>query len=213
MLPPNQLVNSVAEQYTNVAELRLAAIRASVDQHKLPYSDNLKFVREAVPIQVVAHGCPFCFVVIAFAHIKCHSPSGVAALMAKWESLTFEQIESHAVWGILMEDEKSRLRELFPSVLPPPPPPRPRLSGPELEKLHRALVDAFPTDAELERLLRFSLNIDLPEIAGAGPTTDRVFQLLRWTEARGRTLELARAARSRNPENPMLAQTFQELWP
>lgn len=79
------------------------------------------------------------------------------------------------------------------------------LSGPEAEELYIALVHAFPSRRELERLVRFKLDIPLNTIAAEGGTlSDAVMHLIEWADARGRVDDLVNGALLENPTSPEL---------
>src|SRR5687767_3700983 len=82
-----------------------------------------------------------------------------------------------------------------------------RLSGKERADFHAALLDAFPTRGDVERLVSFQLSESLDAIARPAPLSDEVFALIRWTEAEGRISELVAQAASVRPGNVSL-QTF-----
>jgi len=75
-----------------------------------------------------------------------------------------------------------------------------------LEAVHAALLDAFPTRDELERLVQFQLHKSLATIVSPANLSQQVFELVRWAKANGRLDELVRAARSANPGNPRLGE-------
>jgi hypothetical protein len=70
--------------------------------------------------------------------------------------------------------------------------------------LHRALLAAFPNEAELRRMLGLGMGVNLETIA-RGNLADIVFQVVQWAEATGRVDELLSAASDMNPGNPELA--------
>ena len=84
------------------------------------------------------------------------------------------------------------------------------LDGEQLERVHDALMDAFPTPGDLERLVRFGLSENVHEVA-TGTLNEVAFGLLRWSEARGCTRKLLAAACVRNPGNPKLARVAAEF--
>jgi hypothetical protein len=87
----------------------------------------------------------------------------------------------------------------------------PQLSGEDLQDLHRALLDAFPTRDDLAQLLTFRLDMNLEEIAGDSNLKDAAFATVNWAEATGRTRALIAAATAQNPGNPRLAATAVRL--
>jgi hypothetical protein len=80
------------------------------------------------------------------------------------------------------------------------------LRGPEFLQLEEALASAFPGRNDLERMVRFKLDENLEQIAGAGFYSDVLFRLIQWAESHGRIPDLVTAARETNPGNVMLQQ-------
>ncbi len=78
------------------------------------------------------------------------------------------------------------------------------LAGQDFEQLHAALLDAFPTPALLERLVRFGLNESLAEIALGESLADLVLKLITWANAQNQVNELVQAALTRAPRNTHL---------
>jgi len=70
--------------------------------------------------------------------------------------------------------------------------------------LNRALLAAFPSEAELKRMLGLGMGVNLETIA-RGNLVDIVFQVVQWAEATGRVEELLSAASDANRGNPELA--------
>lgn len=85
------------------------------------------------------------------------------------------------------------------------------LRGPEFLQLEEALASAFPGRNDLERMVRFKLDENLEQIAGAGFYSDVLFRLIQWAESHGRIPDLVTAARETNPGNVMLQQ-FLSYW-
>jgi hypothetical protein len=80
-----------------------------------------------------------------------------------------------------------------------------KLSGAQWRSLQSALVSAFPSYAELERLTQFRLDVALPTIVANGALDHVVFELIRWSQARGCTEKLYRAACEERPGSTDLA--------
>ncbi len=79
------------------------------------------------------------------------------------------------------------------------------------KKYERALLDAFPTWNELDKMVFGALGESLEAIVGRGALQEVVFRLLRWAESRGRLEELMRGARQQNPGNTLLKGTATRL--
>lgn len=86
-----------------------------------------------------------------------------------------------------------------------------KLGNDQRKKLHAALLDAFPTEATLAKLLSFELDINLAAVARSGALDTVVFALVEWSEAQGRTEELIRAARATAPLNELLQGVAQDI--
>ena len=82
-----------------------------------------------------------------------------------------------------------------------------------LQRLRGAVLDAFPERTDLEQQLWFQLGVRLDEIAAdSANLTDTVFELLKWSEAHGRTQDLVHALADARPDRDDLKQLLQE-WP
>lgn len=80
-----------------------------------------------------------------------------------------------------------------------------RLTGAQWRSLQSALVSAFRSYGELERLTQFRLEVALPTIVANGGLDHVVFELIRWSQARGLTEKLYQAACEERPGNADLA--------
>ncbi len=86
------------------------------------------------------------------------------------------------------------------------------LTGAEYQDLTSALAAAFPSNADLEMMVRFKLDLNLNTIAGnALPLNVVIYQLVQAMEARGWTPRLVAAARESRPDNPALFAVAQKL--
>ena len=79
-----------------------------------------------------------------------------------------------------------------------------QLTPQQSKTLFDALLDAFPSFAVLERMVRFGLNENLHAVAGVGDLNDIVFRLLAWAQAQGRLTDLVTEASKANPGNSKL---------
>jgi predicted ATPase len=86
-----------------------------------------------------------------------------------------------------------------------------KLTNLQRKKLHEALLDAFPTQAALAKLLSFELDVNLAAVAGGGALDAVVLALIEWAESQGRTEELIQAARATAPLNNLLQQVNQDI--
>jgi hypothetical protein len=77
--------------------------------------------------------------------------------------------------------------------------------------LHVALLDAFPTIAELQRVVSFGLETTLDEIAPPASLSDQTLALVLWCDRHNRVGELLASARSENPGNEGL-KAFGRRW-
>jgi Effector-associated domain 1/TIR domain/CHAT domain len=78
------------------------------------------------------------------------------------------------------------------------------LSGNQVKQLREALQSAFPEKSKLKQLLREEMDINIDAVVGNGNLTDIVTELIAFTEAEGRLVELVTAATRRNSGNPKL---------
>jgi len=79
-----------------------------------------------------------------------------------------------------------------------------KLTGPQQERLHDAILAAFPTHAALTQMVGYKLSTNLQTIVGAGHLSQQVFQLIVWAELHGRLEELVAGARTTVPQNAEL---------
>src|SRR5215218_6028548 len=85
------------------------------------------------------------------------------------------------------------------------------LTGPQRRQLFQALLTAFPTQGELERVLGLHLNVRLATIAGGNNLNDIVFKVIEWAESRNRVTELVQAALAENEDLPILRTVATDL--
>jgi hypothetical protein len=84
------------------------------------------------------------------------------------------------------------------------------LSGYQHEQLFNGLKDAFRSNEEFGRMVKFKLNLNVNEIA-SGDLQNYVYHAIDWAESQGHLEELVIGARQSNPGNLMLFQAAQEL--
>lgn len=77
--------------------------------------------------------------------------------------------------------------------------------------LYKALLDAFRSYSDLERMVRFELEENLNAITGGNKLEDVVFYLIDWAKSRGKRDLLIQGARKSNPGNPALKE-FEEKY-
>lgn len=87
----------------------------------------------------------------------------------------------------------------------------PPLSRDDRKLLHRVLVQAFPTLADLQLLTDLQLGVPLDQISLANRVPNIVIDLILWVEARGRIADLIEAAREANPTQPELLELARRL--
>ena len=85
------------------------------------------------------------------------------------------------------------------------------LTGKQIQGLQRALMAAFPSREGLQQMSLFELDLPLNQVAGQGPLTDIVFQLIVWARAHGKMEELIAGARNANSGNPDLKAFVVEI--
>ena len=85
------------------------------------------------------------------------------------------------------------------------------LSGQQRKKIQKALIDAFPDKASLERMLAFELDKNLDEIVTDSNLENIVFNLIKTAIAENWVEDLIRAGRKSNPSNLSLRNIAGEL--
>jgi len=85
------------------------------------------------------------------------------------------------------------------------------MTGADRRALHSALLEAFPTVADLQRVVSFGLETTLDEIAPPASLSDQAFALVLWCDRHNRIGELLASARAENPGNDAL-KTFGRRW-
>jgi formylglycine-generating enzyme required for sulfatase activity len=88
-----------------------------------------------------------------------------------------------------------------------------KLSGSQFEQFEHALLDAFPEESSLKRMLLYRLDKKLNEIAVKDSLDNIVFKLIEKAEAEGWTKDLVQAARLQNPGNLKLKAIAEKLFP
>jgi hypothetical protein len=79
------------------------------------------------------------------------------------------------------------------------------LGGDQRAKIFEAILKAYPTYSDLERMFSLEFNRNLREIVAESRNhSDVVFGLVRWAEAQDLISDLVAAARKHNPQNMLL---------
>lgn len=86
-----------------------------------------------------------------------------------------------------------------------------KLSGERRQRLHSALLDAFPDKSSLEQMLSFGLNKNLNTLASESSLQNIVFKIIQAAEAEGWIKDLVNAARQANSGNESLKIITEEL--
>jgi len=76
-----------------------------------------------------------------------------------------------------------------------------QLTGPQLKQINRILAHAFPSYAELQRMVRFSLGVQLNTIVQSSNVTQAVFELVDWADTHGKMTELIQGAQEENADH------------
>jgi hypothetical protein len=87
------------------------------------------------------------------------------------------------------------------------------LTGQEYWQLQQALISAFPSQAMLKQIVRFSFDVGLDEVAGGENYSEIVFNLIQWTESEGKSAQLVDKALQQKPGNEDLkafVQTYRQ---
>jgi uncharacterized caspase-like protein len=135
------------------------------------------------------------------------------SFLAKAEYLVLWAIRSGQ--GAALEAAIGTLRARRAREAPAPPAPAPALAvaltRTTRKALHQALVEAFPSYAALAQMADLELGENLNTITGATATTQAVFELIQWAEARGHVRDLVDAALAANPTNGALRAVAADL--
>jgi Effector-associated domain 1 len=75
------------------------------------------------------------------------------------------------------------------------------------KELYQAILDAFPTNGDLDRLVQFSLG-ENPAVAAGNNLADRVSNLLTRVESQNQLVELIEGAHVENARNPKLNKFY-----
>lgn len=86
-----------------------------------------------------------------------------------------------------------------------------KLSGILYDDFQKALLDAYPTHAQLKDVVRSGLSVSLEEIAGGGQLSDVVSNLIIWVESQDRVAELIAAAHKKAPKNEKVLAVEREF--
>jgi hypothetical protein len=78
------------------------------------------------------------------------------------------------------------------------------LTGDQQQRLHKALLDAFPSKTALAQCVKFELNEHLDVIAHGENLSEIAFKLINWAQTVGRTADLITGASRANSGNPLL---------
>jgi hypothetical protein len=88
-----------------------------------------------------------------------------------------------------------------------------KLTGPKRQKLHDALLSAFPDREALERLASFGLDAQLNQISRGSTESAVILSMINHYENTiGQLEELIEAARRMNPTNPELSDFYEHAW-
>lgn len=87
------------------------------------------------------------------------------------------------------------------------------MDGIQRQKLHNALMDAFPDVKALEQMVSFQLNLPLSSITTTKDLSEATFELIKWANAQGRISDLVEGACKQNIGNPKLREFYVQDWP
>jgi hypothetical protein len=143
--------------------------------------------------------------------INPHTELQGASFLAKAEYLVLWAIRSGQGAALEAAIGTLRARRAREAPTPPAPPPAVAQTRTTRKALHQALVDALPTNAALALMAQFELGENLAAITGATATTQAVFELIQWAEARGHVRDLIDSALAANPTNGTLRAVAADL--
>jgi len=89
--------------------------------------------------------------------------------------------------------------------------PYTNLTGSQREEILKAIVNAYPEESDLERVIDFKLEEKLNVIAGGRNYQEVVFNLLKWADSRGKLAKLIEVLANENPGNQQLNAIKQKL--
>lgn len=81
----------------------------------------------------------------------------------------------------------------------------------QLEQFSHALLSAYPTPTDLERLLLYRMDYKLDHITSSGPMPDMVFRVLRYADSRNELIKLLENAYEYNPTNQQLKNFYESI--
>jgi hypothetical protein len=79
------------------------------------------------------------------------------------------------------------------------------------QALYRALLAAFSSEGDFEKVVFFAFGQSLDRVAGPGSLDDRIFETVRWAVERGQGDRLLAAVRDERPDSPEIAAVVAEL--
>jgi hypothetical protein len=80
------------------------------------------------------------------------------------------------------------------------------LTPKQMKDLHRALIEAFPDESDLEMLVQFYLQTRLNRISMASKYDKVIFDVIQFVNCRGKVPDLVKGALESNPDSPFLLQ-------
>jgi hypothetical protein len=145
-----------------------------------------------------------------------------------WPVLIVIENAIYAVRGSRLAGELQNLRDILklriaqspiispsilstPTTITPKGHPTLKLTAAQRRQLYEALVSAFPTSRDLERMTRYGLKENISNIASDGSLSTIVFDLIAWAESSGRLEDLITAARKANPGNEILEDFYIQM--
>jgi tetratricopeptide (TPR) repeat protein len=202
--------------------LGLLLLQADIAARKEDAEAELKALDEAVPL--VAPDDPARYVEIGLRRLAAlrerqveleRERDAVADLVAKLGEIPDQAIVDNrgAYQALAAEVERDfpEVRERFDRLFPGGAPEQvdgrghvEHLTGRAFQRLHYALLSAFPTPDALSRMVLEGMNTPLTHISRGGSLRDAVFELVKWAQEQGRVFELVDVARRENPGNPDL---------
>lgn len=89
-----------------------------------------------------------------------------------------------------------------------------KLTGLQREKIHDALLSAFPSRVELDKLMSFRLDLSPTTFAELSQLSSTIQDLITWAEAHNRLSDLLAGALDQNPDNDLLRAVAEDfkLW-
>lgn len=86
-----------------------------------------------------------------------------------------------------------------------------KLAANDRQNLLTIILDSYPDIAEIAMLINLELGENLDNIAGGSNNKQKVFNLIKWAETRGKLIDLLQAISKDRPDNVELQESIKVL--